>query len=225
MRQRGAQALADLAADLVCVRDHAIQGGVFGQPLGGGFRTAFGHARHVVDGIAGKRKEIDDLVRSHAEFFHYPGAVHECVAHGVDQRHLRAHQLSQILVAGGDQHLEAQCVRLHGQRADHVIGFHPGYAQNRKTERADDRQHRLDLRAQIVRHRWAVCLVLVIKGVAEGRAGGVADKRQIVRPGLQRGAQHIDHAKQRTGRLAVGVGQRRQRMKRAIQVRGTVDEN
>src|SRR5690606_13364353 len=42
---------------------------------------------------------------------------------------------------------------------------------------------------------------------------------------LERGAQHVHHPEQRPGRLAVGIGQRRQRVEGAEQVRGSVDQH
>ena len=79
--------------------------------------------------------------------------------------------------------------------------------------------------AQVVGHRRAVGLVVRVEVVAEGLAGRVDHEGDVLGPLLQRGAQHVDHAEQRAGRLAQRVGQRRQRVEGAIQVGGSIDQH
>ena len=78
---------------------------------------------------------------------------------------------------------------------------------------------RLDLAAQVVRHRGAVSLVVGIEIVAEGLALRVEHAGDIIgRIILLQPAQHGEHAVDRVGRFACRVAQIGQRVKRAIQV-------
>ncbi len=225
-RQRGAQVLADLALHGGRGGHHAVQVVVLGQPFGGGLGPALVHAGHVVHGIAHQRQVIDDLVGAHAELVHHRGiGIGTAAGHGVDQDHPRAHQLGEVLVAGGDGHLQPVGGAGQGQGADHVVGLHPGHAQDVDAQRVHDVAHRLHLRAQVVGHRRAVGLVLGVQVVAEGLAGGVDHEGHVVGLFLQRGPQHVDHAEQRAGGFAGGIGQRRQRVERAVQVTGPVDQD
>src|SRR5690606_40944498 len=66
---------------------------------------------YVVHAVAHQRQQVDDLVRPHAVLLH-DGlvAVHAAAAHGVHQGDARAHQLHEVLVAGGDRDVQA-CLR------------------------------------------------------------------------------------------------------------------
>jgi hypothetical protein len=230
--QRRAQVLADLALDRRRGGDHPVQRAVLGQPLGRGLGSALVHADDVVHGIAHQRQHVHDQVRRHAELLgHRRIRVHAAAGHGVDQGDAAAavgghpHQLGEVLVAGGDGHVDPGLGRPDGQGADHVVGLHPLHAQDVDAQRMHDPAHRLDLRAQLLRHRRAVGLVLGIQLVAEGPAGRVHHEGHVVRLLLEGGPQHVDHAEQRAGGFAGGVGQRGQRVERAVQVAGTVDED
>ena len=225
LRQRGAQVFPDLSTHLIRVFHYPIKGVIGGQPLGRSLGAALGHAGYVVDAVAGKRQEVDDLLRSHAELGEYAIAAHHRVTHGVDQGDLVADQLRHVLVAGRDQHFDAFRLRLHGEGADHVVRLDPGNAQDREPQRADDGQHGLHLRAQVVRHRRPIGLVLVVKFVAERLAGRIADKREIGRCLLQGCSEHVDDAEQCAGGFTVRVGQWRQRVECPVKIGGTVDEN
>jgi hypothetical protein len=84
-------------------------------------------------------------LRRHAELGLHAVDVQPLVAHGVDQRDLRRHQLRQVLVAGGDQHLVALGRGHAGQRADGVVGFDAGHLQHRPAQQAHDFVDGLDL--------------------------------------------------------------------------------
>ena len=223
--QHRAQVVADLAADRRGVGDHAVQRAVLAQPLGGGLGAALVHPGHVVHAVAHQRQQVHHLVRAHAELLHHAGLVQHAAAHGVDQGDAGAHQLGEVLVAGGHRDLDALFLRRQRQRADHVVGLHALLAQDGKAQCPDDLQHGLDLAAQLVRHRRPGGLVLRIHVLAERRSRGIQHERQVVRLLLQRGTQHVDHAEQRAGGLALGIGQRRQRVERAIQIARSVDQD
>ena len=224
LRQRRAQALADLAADLVGVRDDRVERTIFAQPLRGCLRAALFDPWNVVGGVADQREIIDDLIGTHTELCLDAAWIERGVGHGVDQGDVRTDQLRQILVAGGYHDVDAVRGRLQGQRADHIVRFHAVDAQDRKTECGNEREHGLDLRAQIIGHRWAMGFVFSKQLVAEGRSAGVGDKRDEVRFRFQRQTHHVDHTKQGAGRLTGAIGERRQRVESAVQIAGTVNQ-
>ena len=223
--ERGAQVVADLALDLGGVGHHAIQAVVLGQPFGGGLGPALVDAGHVVDAVAHQGQQVDYLVGAHAELFHHPGFVGDAAGHGVGERDARAHQLGEVLVAGGNGDRDAVGLGLQGQGADDVVALDAGDPQDRETQGLDDLHHRFDLGAQLVGHGRAVGLVLGVHFVPEGRAGGVHHDGGEVRVFLQRGAQHVDDAEQGAGGRAVGRGQRRQGVEGAVEVGRSVDED
>ena len=87
-------------------------------------------------------------------------------------------------------------------------------------------EQRLDLRAQVVGHRRTMRLVLGEQVVAEGLAGRVEHHRDALGVVvLQELVEHVEHAEHRAGRFAARVGERRQRVKGAVQVGRSVDED
>jgi hypothetical protein len=118
-----------------------------------------------------------------------------------------------------------RAVGLHGQRADHVVGLDALDHQDRPAHVAHHLVDRLDLLAQVFRHRGARGLVLGVHIVAEGLALGVEHAGDVGgREVGAQAAQHVDHAVHRAGRVAVRAAQVGQRVEGAIQVAGTVDE-
>ena len=99
-----AQVLADNPFDIGGLGDDAIEVPVGLYPFGRGFWPHLGHTRNVVGGVANQRQIIGDAIRRNPELSFYTSDVEPLVAHGVDQRHLRCHQLGQIFVARRDNH-------------------------------------------------------------------------------------------------------------------------
>ncbi len=223
--ERRAQVLAHGATDTAGVFHHAVERAVQREPLDRCFGTALGHARHVVDGVADEGQVIDDAVRRHAELGQHAGVIQALVAHRVDQHDLVIDELGQILVAGGDDRLHAARGGLHGQRADHVVGLDALDHQDRPAHEAHHFMDRLDLLAQVFRHRRTRSLVLGIQVVAEGLAFGIEHAGNVGgrKVGAQ-AAQHIDHAVHGAGREAVRAPQVGQCMEGAVEIAGTVDE-
>jgi hypothetical protein len=76
-----------------------------------------------------------------------------------------------------------------------------------------------DLRGQLLGHRRAVGLVVGKRLVAEIRTLGVEHHGDVgIRVLAHESAQHVDHAIDHAGRLAFGVGQRRQGVEGAEQI-------
>ena len=168
-------------------------------------------------------------MRRHAEFGLHAGHVAALAVHRVDDGDVAVHQLRQVLVAAADNDFNALSSGGHRQRADHVVGLDPGHVQHLPAHQAHDFVDRLDLRAQIVRHRRAVRLVLGIQRVAKGRAFGVEDTGgKIGRHLLAQALQHVDHAANGAGRRARRItrhhAQIGHRMKRAVQIAGAVHQ-
>ena len=222
--QGRAQVLTHGAAHLGRVFHHAFQAVIQGQPFDGRFRAAFRYARHVVDGIADQRQIIDDAVRRHAELGQHGRFVELFIAHGIDQGHLAVDQLRQVLVARGDHHVHAGGGRLHGQGANHVIGFHAVDHQDGPAHGAHGFVDRFDLQAQVVRHRGARGLVLGIHIVAESFTLGIEHAGDVGGRVIgAQAAQHVDHAVHGARGITVRAAQVGQRMEGAIKVTGTVD--
>ena len=181
-----AQILAGGTLDLIGMRDDAVQRAVFGQPLGGGLGAHLVHAGHVVDGVAHEGLVVQHLRRAHAELGLHAGQVASLAAHGVDDANVLGDELRQVLVAAGDDDLQA-LLRTHaGQRADHVVGLHAGHGQHAPAQQLDHLVDRRDLAAQIVGHGRAVGLVLGVDRVAKSgprgveHAGGVGRVRVVL---------------------------------------------
>ena len=170
-----AQVGADDAADLGGMGDDTVERAVLRQPFDGGLRADLGHARHVVDAVAHQRQVIDDARGRHAELGQHAGLVEQLVRHGIDEPHLRVHELGQILVAGGNQHGNAGGGGLPRQGADDVVGLDAVDHDERPAQRADARVQRFDLGDEVVGHGRAMRLVFGIPCVAEGLALGVED--------------------------------------------------
>ena len=223
--QCGAQVFAHGAADAVRVFHHAVERAVQGQPFQRRLRAALVHAGHVVDGVADQGQVIDDAVRRHAELGEHAGFVELFVTHRVDEHDLVVDQLRQVLVAGGNDGVHALGGGLHGQGADHVVGFHAFDHQDRPAEVAHRFVDRGDLLAQVFRHRCAGRLVLGVHVVAEGFTLGVEYAGDVGgRVVGAQAAQHVDHAVHGAGRETVGAAQVGQGVVGAVEVAGTVNQ-
>ena len=149
--------------------------------------------------------------------------------HGVHQQHIVVHQLRQIFVAARDHGFQTLLAPQHGQRAQHIIGFHIGYDQYRPAQQLYHLVDGRNLRAQIIGHGVAVGFVLGVECIAESAATGIKHHGAVLRRHfvLQR-RQHIHHAADGTRGRAVAVlrvgAQIRHGMKGAVEVAGTVDE-
>jgi hypothetical protein len=200
MRQRQhskavTQVFAGFAFHAIGLRHQRLQRTKFLQPFRRGFRPNALHARNIVDAVTHQRQIVHDPFRRHTEFGDHRVAIHDRVGHGVDQRDALVHQLGDVLVTGGDQHVHAGIGRALRQRSDDVIGLDPRFAQQRQAKRAHQCVQRFDLQAQIIRHGGAVGLVFGIDGITEGTARRIEDHGDVRgRVGLHQLLQHVDHA-------------------------------
>jgi len=221
-----AQVLTDLAFDLVGVFDQVVQIFVGLQPFNRCFRAAFVHAGDVVDLVPDQGQVIHNLVGRDAKFIHYAVTIHGGFGHGVDQGNVVADQLSHVLVTGGDHHIDAFAGGLVGQGANHIIGFHTRHDQQRQAHGLDDLVDGLNLYRQVVRHGWAVGLVLFVHVVTKGFALGVKHHHNFgAGEILLQPAQHADHPFDGPGGVVLAGGQRRQCVIGAEQVGRSVHQN
>ena len=161
-----------------------------------------------------------------AKFFNHTFAIHHGVGHGVDQRDVFAHQLRHVFVAGGNQHFLLLAARLHGECADHIVGFHAIHNQQWQTHGANHSVQGRNLCAQIVGHRRTIGFVISVQGVAKGVAFRIKHYgHRAVRILFAQAAQHVHHALHRTRGLPLAGGQRRQGVEGAVEVGGAVDED
>jgi hypothetical protein len=126
----------------------------------------------------------------------------------------------------GDEHAEIFFRGGARQRTDHIVGLHALLTQDGQPHAAHRFEQWLDLRAQIVGHGRALCLVFGEQLVAERLAGSIehhGDALGIVV--LQELREHVQHAKHGTGRFAARIAERWQRVEGAVQVRRTIDQH
>ena len=140
---------------------------------GGGLLADSGNARDVVGRVALQRLEVDHLVRP--QVVALPDLV-DVVDHRVldalprgHQADARGHDLEHVQVACDDRRVEVERLRLHRQRADHVVGLEARELDRRDAHRLDDPADLRELVAEVVGHALAGRLVFRVLLVAEGR--------------------------------------------------------
>ena len=224
---RVTQILSGHALDVGGVLDQLVERSVFQQPLGGGLGAHLGNAGHVVHGVADEGLKVDHQIRRHAELGGHAGHVALLAVHGVDDGDAVVHQLRQVLVAAGDDHVDPLLGRDVGERGDHVIGLDAGNRHHFPAQQLHHFMDRLDLRAQVVRHGGTLGFVFGIDLVAEGRAAGVEHADGVVGGDvLAQRLHHIDHAANRAGgrtaRVTGNGAQVGHGMEGAVEVAGAV---
>ncbi|MNF56100.1 hypothetical protein D3C84_375800 [compost metagenome] len=159
------------------------------------------------------------MLRTDTKFLLHASDIHHTSGHGIDQRNVPVDQLCHVLVASGNDHRAAGRGTAARQGADHVVGFDAIDTQQRVAERPHTGMQRLDLHPQVIRHARAVGLVFGKQLIAKGTALGVEHHReQAVRVLLAQAFEHVQHALDGAGGQPLGRGQRRQRVKGAVQV-------
>ena len=220
-----AQIFARLALHFTRMSLDALKVTVFGDPLGGGLRTALLDAGHVVDLVAHEGEVVDDALRRNAVLFNDALAVVELHVHRVDEHDVVVDELGHVLVARGDDALHARGARLFGDRRDHVVGLDAGHRNDGPAEVLQNAVKRFDLHAQVVGHRRTVALVLGEHLVAEVLPLRVEDDDGVIglgkRPDLAEHAQKAPDGPRRLARTRAKVGKA---VKGAEKIVGAVDE-
>ena len=190
------------ACDLVQVGIDVIHAAQPLQQCQGGFLPDTRHTGNIVHLVAHQGQKIDDQLRGNAKLLQHPRLIHDSFSHGVNQRHMRVNQLGHILIARGDNHIEALLTGLTRQGANHIIGLHPGFTNKGQAHGFDNFVYGLDLLAQLIGHGRTVCFVIRIHVIPEGFSLGVKNSHQrALGVVLLQPPEHIDHALDRPGRL------------------------
>ena len=200
------------------------------QPLGSGLGADLGHAGHVVHGVAHQGLVVDHQRRRHAELGRHAGHVAPLAVHGVNDGHMLIDQLAQVLVAAGDDDVDALGRRGLRQGRNHVIGLDAGHGHHLPAQHSHHLVDGFDLAAQVVGHGRARGLVLGVHLVAEGRARGIEHADGVI--GLHILPQRLHHvhhaadgARGRAGRVTGNRPQIGHGMVGAVEVAGAVHQH
>ena len=213
----GLQRFAPLGLlDGIGVGEQGFDIAIFADELRRGLHPDTGHARHVVDRIAGQRLHLDDLFRRHAEPLLDLGLADAPVLHGIEHDHARADELHQVLVGGDDGDVGAGFRRLPCIGGDEIVRLEAELLDGGQVEGFGRVADEAELGPQILRRLRPVGLVRAIELVAEGALGLVEDDAEIGRTHAQAGVrqelpQHVAEAGDGADRQAVRLaGERRQ---------------
>ena len=120
------------------VREQVVERAEFLEERAGEARADAGHARDVVDGVAGQRQEVDDLVGADAPILSGARRRPSPCSCGGCRSGLVADQLAGVLVGGDDEDVEPALLAAAGQGRDHVVGLHPGLHEDRHAKALED---------------------------------------------------------------------------------------
>src|SRR5690606_28693454 len=115
---------ANLAFHVIGTGHDVVEVAVFLQPLYRRLGATLVDPGDVVHLVAHQGQIVDDLLRGDTEFFHHAVAVHAGFSHGIDQGDMVAYQLGHVLVAGGNDDVDALASGLMGQGADDIVRLH-----------------------------------------------------------------------------------------------------
>ena len=176
-----AQALADLALDLVGPLEQPVEAAVLLDPLLGRDLAHARHAGDVVGRVAHERQDVDHLAGRDAEELLDPLVVEELLLARVEDAHAGAlDQLQHVLVGRDDDDVEARRPRRMGERADHVVGLVAGHLEDRDPVGLARSADLGDLGGQVLVHGGPVRLVAVVLLVADGLLRPVEGDRQVL---------------------------------------------
>ena len=186
------------------------------------FGTNSGSAGNVIDGVAHQPEQVNDLICRHAELFLDPGFVapfdrrHRLFAldhlrvlpHTDDQR--VAHKLAHVLVIRDDNSIQISFGGLDGERADHVVSFETGHADDRNVVGFAEAFYVRHLGREIVRHLQPRGFVIGEGFVTKSFFLGLVYCRDVFRLLiLQELSQHVGEDVDGLRDLAFRSGQRR----------------
>ncbi len=218
----GEQVVAQLAALLAGVLDHALGGAVRLHQPGGGLVPHPRHPGQVVGRVAAERGDVDVALRRHTVAIQHGGGVVDARVGDTAGGHhhldagLVVDELEGVAVAADDHHRHAPLGRLAHQRGDDVVGLvarHLDDGDVQGVEHLADQRH---LRAELDGGRLPVRLVLGVDLVAVGGPTDVEADGDAIRGDLtEQLHQHGGEAVDRVGLLPGGgrqiTGQREER--------------
>ena len=174
-----AQRLALLAANLVTVVEHALQGAVLTEPLGGEAGAHAGHAGQVIGLLAGEGGQVGVHVRGHLGLLFDGGGVHSLNTLGgaggdrIEQGDLVGDELEDVAVAGEDEDLVAGFGAAAGQGGDDIVSLVVFVGERGDVQRAEHLLDEVNLAVECFGDGVAAALVLAVFGGAEGATGQV----------------------------------------------------
>ena len=185
--------LAFGAAHFAGMIEYGFERAVLLQQLARNLRPDQRHARHVVNGIADQRLEVDHLVGTYAPVgFQGRGVVDLIFPHVVNLDAV-GNQLPAIFIRRDQVTLASKFVGGARQRGENVVRFVAGQFQQRNPERLHRAANARVLRNQLVRHLGAMYLVIRVQLVAKRRARHVERAKQIGRLLLLHQVQQVSH--------------------------------
>ena len=218
------QVLAALGLlDLAGALQQRFEIAVFVEQLRGGLRPDARHARHVVDGVAAQRLQVDHLLRADAEFLdHLVGAEAACPS-SCRSRMTRGptsciRSLSEETMVTSPPASRAMA----GIGGDEVVGLEALLLDAGQVEGARRLADQRELRDEVFRRRRAVGLVLGDRARCgrswrnsrrSPRNGSASTPTEVSRDPPTQLPQHVAEARDGADRQAVGLArQRRQRV-------------
>jgi hypothetical protein len=159
-----ADRLSPLALQFVGVLEQVLEGSVPHHQFGRGLGTDPGHAGHVVHGVPHQGEHVGHLTRLEAGPAEQSLGADEVVGLRVEEAGPLVEQLGEVLVAAQDPNLERGVLPVpeRHEARDRVVGLHPLDRHHRDVEGSQQFETSLDLRAEVLRRRLAVGLVLRI---------------------------------------------------------------
>ena len=186
--------------------DNIVQRSILSKPFHSCFRTNLFYARNVIHRVSDQGQIIEHASWRDAKLDKY-GRFIECfVTHGIDQCHLRIHQLRNVFIAGRNYATHVFALGLFSQCTNHIICFHPFNDQHRPAHGVYALMQRRELRHQIVRHgrtmRFIFCIEIVTESLAFciKYAGAIMSLVILVQT-----PQHVEHAINRASRFVFAV--------------------
>ena len=189
-----------------------------------------GDAGHIVNTVACKRLDLDNLLGRHAEFLDDLIVFDRLHLHSVEHVDIIVDELHQILVRRNDGDASARLARLTGIGGDEVVGLKSHHLDGRHRESANRIAHQGELGTQVFRWLGALGLIFGIDVVAEGLGRGIEDdgemgRLELVLRVLDKLVEHVAKARDGPDGRTVGFArQRRQRMIGAENIARSIDQ-
>ena len=203
----GAQALLLLGTgDLVDVGEDAVERAEVLQQLRRRLVADASDSRHVIDGVADERLQIDDLLGRNPPIGEQLGPAELLALAEVEHTNAVGDELAAILVAGADERVDPALVGGDGEGGEDVVGLVARVAEDRDAQPRERLLDERDLEDEVFGHRRAVRLVIRVQVAAEGRLGAVEGADQVRRLQASQEEHNAEEAEHRIRRHAGGAG-------------------
>ena len=183
-------------------------------------------ARDVVGGVPHERENVDHPVGGGPEQLGDPLRVEDDLLRRMpDDEPVAANELEEVLVRRDDLHPEPGPERPLRERADQVVRLETRLLDDGEPHRLAEQPGIADLRDEVVGHRGALSLVVLVHLVAERLFLPVERDRHGVGPALREELpEHVREPERRVRRTAPRPGEAPDGEERSIEQTGGVDE-